>query len=88
MFIIACCGLVFNIIQISILHTGELAEIGHGHSHGGDSHGHSHSHGDEDEGHSHGDEEHGHSHGENGHNHENDNQNNDANKTEYEQPLN
>lgn len=52
MFIVACIGLLVNLVLMQIL--------GHGHSHGG-SHGHSHSHS-----HSHGEKkhkEHGHSHG-------------------------
>ena len=59
MFIIACCGLVFNVIQISILHSGDLEGM-HGHSHNCGGHGHSHGNTqekDDDE-----DEEHGHSH--------------------------
>jgi hypothetical protein len=69
MFIVACCGLVFNLIQISILHSGDLEGMhGHSHSHGG----HGHSHGntqeieneedEEDHGHSHA-HSHSHSHG-------------------------
>jgi zinc transporter 2 len=52
MFIIACFSTVFNVIQISILHSGDLESLSdhrHSHSHGGD-----HGHGN-----------HGHSHGEN-----------------------
>jgi len=60
MFIIACCGVVFNVIQISILHSGDLDSLqdhGHSHSHGDghghdegkdDGHGHSHSHGSDE----------------------------------------
>ncbi|KAJ0399318.1 hypothetical protein ATCC90586_000452 [Pythium insidiosum] len=72
MFIVACIGLVVNLVLMQIL--------GHGHSHGiGGSHGHSHdghghSHGSEEKkkghGHSHGDDHgHGHSHGGHGHSH-------------------
>lgn len=48
MFIIACCSIVFNIILIYILHSGDLESLqgDHGHSHGG----HGHSHGDEEKG--------------------------------------
>lgn len=61
MFIIACCGLVFNVIQISILHSGDLEGM-HGHSHNCGGHGHSHSHGNAQEEQDDGDEEHGHGH--------------------------
>lgn len=56
MFIVAVLGLIFNLIQMKILHSGD------GHYHlGGDHHDHSHDHGhDHDHGHSH---SHGHSHG-------------------------
>jgi zinc transporter 2 len=58
MLLVACIGLVFNLIQIKILHTGD------GHYHlGGDHHGHDHDHG---HGHSH-----GHSHNHDDHNHDN-----------------
>ena len=79
MFIIACCGLIFNVIQISILHTGELAEIGHGHSHGGEGHGHSHGGGGH--GHSHGSQEHSHD-DEHGHSHGNENKGEEFNKAD------
>jgi zinc transporter 2 len=54
MFIVACIGLLVNLILMQIL--------GHGHSHGIGG-GHGHSHGGENHGHSHGGENHGHSHG-------------------------
>ncbi|EGZ11482.1 hypothetical protein PHYSODRAFT_517016 [Phytophthora sojae] len=53
MFIVACIGLLVNIVLMQI--------SGHGHSHGGG--GHSHSHGEKTQGHSHG----GRSHGEGNH---------------------
>jgi ABC-type nickel/cobalt efflux system permease component RcnA len=53
MFVVAVLGLIFNLIQMKILHSGD------GHYHlGGDSHSHDHDHG-HDHSHSHG---HGHSH--------------------------
>ncbi|KAI9919108.1 hypothetical protein PsorP6_012079 [Peronosclerospora sorghi] len=64
MFIVACIGLVVNLILMQIL--------GHGHSHGGGG-GHGHSHGRESEHHAHGSSEekgHGHVHGK-GHSHGN-----------------
>lgn len=77
MLLIAVLSLVFNLIQIKILHSGEGHyhlggehdhehdhDHGHGHSHG-HSHGHDHSHG---HGHDH-DHAHGHEHG---HSHEHD----------------
>ncbi|KAE9323971.1 hypothetical protein PF008_g17225 [Phytophthora fragariae] len=67
MFIVACIGLVVNLILMQIL--------GHGHSHGGGG-GHGHSHGSGSHGHGHGDsssssdeEGHGHAHGGHGHSH-------------------
>lgn len=58
MFIVAVMGLIFNLIQIKILHGGDthfhLGEGFHGHSHDGEE-GHGHSHG--------GDHGHGHGHG-------------------------
>ena len=50
MFIVAVMGLIFNLIQIKILHGGDthfhLGEGFHGHSHGDEEdHGHGHSHG-------------------------------------------
>merc|ERR1712051_37830 len=69
MLLIAVISLVFNLIQMKILHSGE----GHyhlggeecaGHSHGGHDHGHEHAHDhnhDHDHGHDHG-HEHGHDH--------------------------
>jgi hypothetical protein len=68
MLLVACIGLVFNLIQIKVLHTGD----GHYHLGGEDHHGHDHSHGhghhhhEHDEDHSHSDEEgHSHSHADN-----------------------
>jgi hypothetical protein len=66
MLLVACIGLVFNLIQIKILHTGDghyhLGGENHGHDHGCD-HGHSHSHGHSHD-HSH---SHDHDHGEHVH---------------------
>jgi hypothetical protein len=77
MFIVAIISLVFNLIQIKILHGGDQPlhapghSCGHGHSHGGeDAHGHAHGAetdieaDEEHHGHAHGDHGHGHSHGE------------------------
>jgi solute carrier family 30 (zinc transporter), member 2 len=65
MFIVACIGLVVNLILMQILgHGHSHGGSGHGHSHGGSGHGHSHggaSVAKENHGHSNG---HGHSHGE------------------------
>jgi hypothetical protein len=77
MFIVAIISLVFNLIQIKILHGGDQPlhapghSCGHGHSHGGEE-GHGHAHGSDTEapadeehhGHAHGDHGHGHSHAE------------------------
>jgi len=66
MFIVACISLVFNLIQIKILHGGDQPLHAPGHSCG---HEHGHGHGDaednedEEHGHSH-DHGHGHGHGE------------------------
>lgn len=59
MFIVAVVGLIFNMIQIKILHGGEThfhlgSEIGggdcdHGHAHAGDGEGHGHAHEGEEE---------------------------------------
>lgn len=58
MMIVACVGLVFNLIQMWILHTGE------GHYHLGGSHDHDHSH-SHSHSHSHGhDHDHDHDHSE------------------------
>ncbi|KAE8993851.1 hypothetical protein PF010_g17627 [Phytophthora fragariae] len=66
MFIVACVGLLVNIVLMQILGHGHSHGVGgHGHSHGSGSHGHSHSGGGH--GHSHGTGSHGHSHG--GHSH-------------------
>jgi solute carrier family 30 (zinc transporter), member 2 len=55
MFIVACLGLVFNLIQMKILHSGD------GHYHLGGSHDHhDHSH---DHGHKHENHKHKHKHG-------------------------
>ncbi|KAG3013262.1 hypothetical protein PC119_g12572 [Phytophthora cactorum] len=75
MFIVACIGLVVNLILMQILGHGHShgGGGGHGHSHGGDSHGHAHgdsssSTSSDEEGHSHS-HGHGHSHGGHGHSH-------------------
>jgi len=64
MFIVACISLVFNLIQIKILHGGDQPLHAPGHSCGHE-HGHGHAHGSDEE---HEDEEHGHSH-DHGHGH-------------------
>lgn len=65
MLLVACIGLVFNLIQIKILHTGD------GHYHlGGDHHGHDHDHHGHSHGHTHGhSHEHDHSHDHSPHSH-------------------
>lgn len=78
MFIVACIGLVVNLILMQILgHGHSHGGSGHGHSHGGNTHdhsndekGHGHSHGKNRHAHSHGESEgHGHLHGGNSHVH-------------------
>ena len=60
MLIVAIMGLIFNLIQMKILHSGEgHYHIGGEFEEGGCSHGHSHGHGGHDHGHGH-----GHSHSE------------------------
>jgi zinc transporter 2 len=57
MFITAVLGLIFNLIQMKILHSGD------GHYHlGGGEHNHAHDHGDHDHNHHDHDHEHGHDH--------------------------
>lgn len=61
MLLVACIGLVFNLIQIKILHTGdghyhlggEHGHDHHGHSHHGHSHGHDHDESEQNSNHSH-----------------------------------
>lgn len=50
MLVTAVAGLIFNIIQMTILGGHEIAHAGHDHGPGGHDHGHSH-------GHSHGNKE-------------------------------
>jgi len=58
MLIVAVMGLIFNLIQMKILHSGD----GHYHLGGEHEHDHDHGHHHHDHGHSHG-HDHGHSHG-------------------------
>jgi len=72
MLIVAVMGLIFNLIQMKILHSGDGhyhlgGEHEHDHDHGHHHHDHGHSHG-HGHGHSHG-HDHGHAHG-HGHGHD------------------
>ena len=74
MLLVAIIGLVFNLIQIKILHTGD------GHYHlGGDHHGHDHDHHGHSHGHSHGnshEHDHSHDHSPHSHGHDHDSEHN------------
>eukprot|EP00347_Sterkiella_histriomuscorum_P016268 403353843 len=64
MVIVAVMGLIFNLIQMKILHSGD----GHYHLGGGHDHDHGHSHGDHDHHHGH-KHDHGHDHKDHSHDH-------------------
>jgi zinc transporter 2 len=73
MFITAVLGLIFNLIQMKILHSGEghyhLGGEDHGHDHEHDNHNHDHKHDQNDHKHEHKDHDHEHDHDEEGHAH-------------------